>query len=135
MKRTRVSDEKRPSASGSQQLDAPLEHLSSLSDDAAAQGATLLKALADPARLQILGILSQQDGEVYVCDLEGVVGIPDPETGQRPRQATISHHLRVLREAGLVDYEKRGHWAHYYVLRERLAMAQNLLASIGADNG
>jgi ArsR family transcriptional regulator, arsenate/arsenite/antimonite-responsive transcriptional repressor len=102
-----------------------------LSDERARTGADLLKALADPARLQILDILSQHTGSVCVCDLEGVVGLPDGQTGQRPKQATISHHLKVLREAGLVGFEKHGLWAYYFVQRDRLAEAQQLLALLG----
>ncbi len=98
-----------------------------LADEEAAAAADLLKALADPARLQILDILSQHTGKVCVCDLEGVVGLPDPQTGQRPRQPTISHHLKVLREAGLVGYEKHGVWAYYFVQRQRLAEVRALL--------
>jgi ArsR family transcriptional regulator, arsenate/arsenite/antimonite-responsive transcriptional repressor len=98
-----------------------------MSDEEAIAATELLKALADPARLQILDILSQHAGAVCVCDLEGVVGLPDKQTGQRPRQPTISHHLKVLRDAGLVGYEKRGLWAYYFVRRERLAEAQQLL--------
>ena len=103
-----------------------------LSDDEAREAAELLKALADPARLQILDVLGQHTGYVCVCDLEGVVGLPDAQTGQRPKQPTISHHLRVLREAGLVDYEKRGLWAYYFVRRERLAEAYQFLARLRA---
>ncbi len=98
-----------------------------LTDERAKSAAELLKALADPARLQILDILSQRTGQVCVCDLEGVVGLPDPASGQRPRQSTISHHLKVLRDAGLVGYQKRGLWAYYFVQRERLAEAIELL--------
>ena len=101
---------------------------SRLGDDAARAGAGLLKALADPARLQILDILVQRGGLVCVCDLEGVVGLPDPATGQRPKQPTISHHLKVLRDAGLVGYEKQGLWAYYFVRRERLSAVGELLA-------
>lgn len=98
-----------------------------LSDEQASSWAELFKALADPTRLQILDVLSQHTGTVCVCDLEGVVGLPDQQTGQRPRQPTISHHLKVLRAAGLVGYEKRGLWAYYFVRRERLAAVQELL--------
>ncbi|MDP9309609.1 MAG: metalloregulator ArsR/SmtB family transcription factor [Chloroflexota bacterium] len=101
-----------------------------LGDAAAKSAADLLKALADPARLQILAILAQSSGSVCVCDLEGVVGLPDPQTGQRPKQPTISHHLKVLRAAGLVGCEKQGLWAYYVVDRERLAEAQALLAAL-----
>ncbi len=98
-----------------------------LGDDEAKDGAELLKALADPARLQILDVLLQRGGLVCVCDFEGIVGLPDERTGQRPKQPTISHHLRVLRAAGLVDYRKQGLWAYYFVRRERLENAQSLL--------
>jgi ArsR family transcriptional regulator len=98
-----------------------------LSDSDALAAATLFKALADPARLHILDVLGQQTRQVCVCDLEGVVGLPDALTGQRPRQATISHHLKVLRDAGLVGYQKRGLWVYYYVHRERLATIQGFL--------
>lgn len=101
-----------------------------LDDAAAREAATLLKALADPARLQILDILVQRSGLVCVCDLEGVVGLPDPVTGQRPKQSTISHHLKVLRDVGLVGYEKQGLWAYYFVHRDRLADVQRLLGSL-----
>lgn len=105
---------------------SPIE--SRLGDTAAKAAADLLKALAEPARLQILDILVQRGGLVCVCDFEGVVGLPDPKTGQRPKQPTISHHLKVLREAGLVGYEKQGLWAYYFVHRDRLADVQAVLA-------
>lgn len=98
-----------------------------LGNEQAKAAADLFKALADPTRLQILDILVQHTGKVCVCDFEGVVGLPDPQTGQRPKQPTISHHLRVLREVGLVDYEKQGVWAYYFVQPERLAEARLLL--------
>lgn len=101
-----------------------------LGDDDAKNGAELLKALADPARLQILDVLLQRGGLVCVCDFEGIVGLPDIETGQRPKQPTISHHLRVLRAAGLVDYQKQGLWAYYFVRRERLEDASALLGGL-----
>jgi ArsR family transcriptional regulator len=101
-----------------------------LSDRRADAAADLFKALADPARLQILDILGQSAGQVCVCDLEGVVGLPDEHTGQRPKQPTISHHLKVLRDAGLVGSEKRGLWVYYFVRRDRLAEARELLAHL-----
>src|SRR5258706_15498898 len=97
-----------------------------LADGEARAGAELLKALADPTRLHILDVLSQRQGEVCVCDLEGVVGLPDPHTGQRPRQSPLSHHLRVLPEAGLVGYQRRGEWAYFFVPQNKLAGAGNL---------
>ncbi len=64
-----------------------------------------LKALADPTRLRLLDLLAQQTGPLCVCALTALF----PQ-----HQPTISHHLRVLRQAGLVDCEKRGVWAYYW---------------------
>lgn len=74
--------------------------------------APMLAALADPVRLRIVSILlAASDGSCCGCDLEEPLGLSQP---------TISHHLRVLREAGLVVGEKRGRWVHYHVVPERL---------------
>jgi ArsR family transcriptional regulator len=71
--------------------------------------AAQLKALADPTRLRMLDLLAQQPEPLCVCDL----------TGQfTQNQPTISHHLRILREAGLIDTEKRGIWAYYWATPE-----------------
>ena len=101
-----------------------------LDDHRAVEAAALFKAFSDPARLQILDVLAQHTGQVCVCDLEGVVGLPDPQTGRRPRQSTISHHLKVLRDAGLVGYTKQGQWAYYYLHRDQLEAAQAMLARL-----
>ena len=70
-------------------------------------------ALADPARLRILSILAAApEGEVCVCDFVGPVGKSQP---------TISHHLKILGEAGLVHGDRRGKWVWYSLDRERLA--------------
>lgn len=98
-----------------------------LGDAEALAGADLFRALADPTRLQILDVLGHGKGEISVRELEGVVGLPDPRTGRRPRQPTISHHLKILRTAGLVGYRRRGPWLHYYVRGERVAAARALL--------
>lgn len=75
--------------------------------------AALLKAVADPARLQLLALLRDADsGEACVCDLTEPLGLSQP---------TVSHHLKVLGEAGLVRRERRGTWAWYSVVPERLA--------------
>ena len=67
--------------------------------------ARTLKALADPARLRLLSIIAAHDGgEACVCDLTEPVGLSQP---------TVSHHLKVLTEAGFVTREKRGVWAYY----------------------
>ncbi|MBX0329726.1 metalloregulator ArsR/SmtB family transcription factor [Oscillochloris sp. ZM17-4] len=71
-----------------------------------------LSILANPIRLQILDMLAQRDGHVCVCDLE--VALP-------VKQPTVSHHLRLLRAAGMIDCERRGLWVYYFVQRESLA--------------
>ena len=71
-----------------------------------------LSILGHPIRLQILDMLAQRDGQVCVCDLEGALPVKQP---------TVSHHLKLLREAGLIDCERRGLWAYYFVKREAVA--------------
>src|SRR3954466_5896758 len=73
--------------------------------------ATVAKALGDPVRLQLVDVLRNHAGKVCVCELT-----PLFEVGQ----ATVSHHLKVLREAGIVDSERRGLWAYYYVVPDAL---------------
>ncbi len=63
-------------------------------------------ALADPVRLRLLSLIASHDGEVCVCDLTPGFALTAP---------TISHHLRVLREAGLVDCERRATWVYYWL--------------------
>ncbi len=103
---------------------------SRLPDAESQEIALLFKALADPARLQILDILGQHAGKICACDFEGLVGLPDEETGQRPKQPTISHHLRVLRDAGLIEAEKHGLWVFYFLNRERLVRLKSLLNNL-----
>lgn len=69
--------------------------------------ARVARALADPVRVQLLDVLRGHAGEVCVCEL-----IPPFDLGQ----PTISHHLKVLRDAGLVDAKRRGIWAYYHVV-------------------
>jgi ArsR family transcriptional regulator len=89
----------------------------------AAQAATLaeaFKALADPVRLQLLNLIATADsGEACACDLVDPVGKSQP---------TVSHHLKVLREAGLVEAEKRGTWIWYSVVPTRLEELRRVLA-------
>src|ERR1700692_3802252 len=68
--------------------------------------AALFKALADPHRLAILATLARADDEVCVCDFTGALPLEQP---------TVSHHLRILREAGLVTCERRGTWVYYRI--------------------
>jgi ArsR family transcriptional regulator, arsenate/arsenite/antimonite-responsive transcriptional repressor len=77
------------------------------------------RALADPVRLQIVDVLRRHAGEVCVCDLQGLFEISQP---------TLSHHLRKLREAGLVGVVRRGQWAYYYVLPEKLEALRSWLS-------
>jgi ArsR family transcriptional regulator len=88
-----------------------LDVRSELTEAAARPLAERLAALADPNRLRLLEILGRCAGKVCVCELVEALPLSQP---------TISHHLRVLRAAGLIDYEKRGVWAYYYVRREAL---------------
>jgi len=69
--------------------------------------AKVAKALGDPIRLQLVDVLRKHAGKVCVCELIPLFDIS---------QSTVSHHLKVLREAGLVDSERRGLWAYYYVV-------------------
>ena len=89
-----------------------------LTEDEAMSQARLLKALADPTRLRILSLLSRHEGEVCVFEIVESFTLEQP---------TISHHLRILRDAGLVDCRKRGLWAYYYVRREALSRAQDVI--------
>jgi ArsR family transcriptional regulator, arsenate/arsenite/antimonite-responsive transcriptional repressor len=73
--------------------------------------ATIAKALGDPIRLQLVDVLRKHAGKVCVCELTPLFDVGQP---------TVSHHLKVLRDAGLVDSERRGLWAYYYVLPDSL---------------
>jgi ArsR family transcriptional regulator len=78
--------------------------------------ARLLKALADPVRLRLYSRIAGARGEVCVCDIQDV-GVSQP---------TVSHHLRKLREAGLIDCERRGTWVYYWALPGRLDLLDQL---------
>src|SRR6201990_72661 len=81
--------------------------------------AGVLKALADPARLRLLSLIqSATDGEACVCDLTAPLGLSQP---------TVSHHLRILTEAGLLEREKRGVWAYYRLVPSAIAAIADLL--------
>jgi len=81
--------------------------------------ARALKVLADPARLRILSLIqSQPSGEACVCHLTDPLGLSQP---------TVSHHLKVLASAGLVEREQRGSWAYFSVDPERLRALRELL--------
>jgi len=75
-----------------------------LGDDEAAATATLFKALADPARVKIVNLLATSPAPVCACEFEPALGLA---------QATVSHHLKKLTEAGLLEREQRGKWAYF----------------------
>lgn len=86
----------------------------------ASELAAMFKALADPARLRLLSMVaSSPEGEVCACDLVGPSGKSQP---------TVSHHMSQLVDAGLLTREKRGKWAWYRVVPERLGALQAVLA-------
>jgi ArsR family transcriptional regulator len=81
--------------------------------------ATVFKAVADPIRLRLLSLIaSHEGGEACVCDLTDAFDVTGP---------TISHHLKVLRESGLIDGERRGTWVYYRVRPEVLARLSAVL--------
>jgi ArsR family transcriptional regulator len=92
-------------------LDTPLD------EGEAALLAGWFKVLADPARLRLLSMIAAQD-ESCACDLVDPLGVSQP---------TVSHHLKVLHEAGLVDREKRGRWVYYKARPDSLKVLANAL--------
>ena len=83
-----------------------------LSDEEAEATAALFRALGDPARVRIVNMLATAGGEVCGCDLTDGLGLAQP---------TVSHHLKKLHDAGLLDREQRGKWAHYSLKRTAVA--------------
>jgi ArsR family transcriptional regulator len=82
--------------------------------------AQALRAIADPARLRLLSLIqAQPHNEACVCHLTDPLGLSQP---------TVSHHLKVLLQAGLVEREQRGSWAYYRVTPEPLAALRDVLA-------
>jgi ArsR family transcriptional regulator, arsenate/arsenite/antimonite-responsive transcriptional repressor len=97
-------------------LAAPLE------EDEAGRLAGALRVLAEPARLRLLSIIgATSGGEACVCDLTEPLGLSQP---------TVSHHLKVLAEAGLVERERRGRWVYYRVRPEPLELLRGALTPI-----
>lgn len=91
--------------------------------DAATAGdmASMFAALGDPVRLRIVSLLSSApEGVACGCDLEAPLGLAQP---------TVSHHLRILREAGLVEGTREGRWVHYRVRPDRLEDLRSILAT------
>ena len=91
--------------------------------EAAAGLAQVFKALGDPVRLRLISLIgAREGGEVCVCDLTSAFNLTQP---------TISHHLKVLREAGLIDSERRGTWVYYRVVPAALERMAALLSVPG----
>ncbi len=85
--------------------------------------AAVLRAVADPARLQLVSLIqAARGGEACVCDLVAPLGLSQP---------TVSHHLKVLLDAGIVTRSRRRNWAYYRLVPERLSALAQLLAPPG----
>ncbi len=92
-----------------------------MGETAAAGLAQVFKALADPVRLRLVSLIgAHQGGEVCVCELT---------TGFDLTQPTISHHLKVLREAGIIDSQRRGTWVYYRLVPAALERMAALLSA------
>ncbi|MDX2544935.1 ArsR/SmtB family transcription factor [Streptomyces sp. WI04-05B] len=108
-----VAVQDKPAACCPPMVRAPLD------EEAAASLARMFKALSDPVRLRLLSMIaSHAGGEACVCDLTGPFDVSQP---------TISHHLKVLREAGLVGSERRGTWVYYWIQPAALNQLSGLL--------
>lgn len=104
----------------------PLAH-EPMSADQAAQVAPMLKALADPVRLRLMSmVMSREGAEACACELLPAFDLSQP---------TISHHLKVLHDAGLLDREKRGVWVYFHARPEAIAALGSLFATTLAPAG
>ncbi|MFD7743000.1 metalloregulator ArsR/SmtB family transcription factor [Streptomyces sp. MJM8645] len=100
-------------------LTAPLD------EDQAVELARVFKALGDPVRLRLLSMIaSRAGGEVCVCDLTPAFDLSQP---------TISHHLKLLRQAGLIDCERRGTWVYYRLVPEMTDRLAGILTRPAAE--
>jgi ArsR family transcriptional regulator len=89
-----------------------------LADEEAEATARIFKALADPARVKIVNLLAQGDGPVCACEFMPRLGLA---------QATVSHHLKKLTEAGLLEREQRGKWAFFSLDAEALVRLESIV--------
>jgi ArsR family transcriptional regulator len=106
-------------SAGADRCCAPLDG-TVLGEGEAAELAKVFKALADPVRLRLVNLIaSHPGGEACVCDLTGAFEVSGP---------TVSHHLKVLRQAGLIEGERRGTWVYYRVVPEALTRLSGLFA-------
>ena len=95
-----------------------------IDEEEATDMAPVLAALGDPVRLRMISMLAAApEGSVCGCDLEEPLELSQP---------TVSHHLKVLREAGLIEGERRGRWIHYSVVPERVTEIRDALSPVGA---
>src|SRR4051812_39291728 len=91
--------------------------------DAAERLAAVLKALAEPTRLRLLSLVAaRREGEACICDLTAPVALSQP---------TVSHHMKVLTDAGLLHREQRGRWAYYRIVPGALDTLAALLSTTG----
>ncbi len=81
----------------------------------------MFKAIASPVRLQMVDLISRLGGQICVCDIESQFELSQP---------TISHHLKILREAGIIDCERRGQWLFYFARREALTRLDLFLSGM-----
>lgn len=96
-----------------------------LSAEQAAELARLFKAIGEPVRLRLLSLIaSHAGGEACVCDLTGAFELSGP---------TISHHLKVLREAGVIEGERRGTWIYYRVRPQTLSALSAVLVPADSE--
>lgn len=103
-------------------VSAPTPRFSpSLAPDEAKQQAIVLRALSDPTRLRIINLLSKYGGIIAVNEMETCFSLAQP---------TLSHHLKILREVGLVDCHKKGLYAYYYVVHAMLQRAKIIVESL-----
>ena len=93
-----------------------------LSEDAAAALAKVFKALGDPTRVRLVSLIAASaDGEACICDLTEPVGLAQP---------TVSHHMKLLADAGLVTRTQRSKWAYYRIVPEALTAVSRALAPV-----
>lgn len=98
-----------------------------LGADRAAELGRAFKALGEPARLRLLSLIAAHErGEACVCDMTDPLGLSQP---------TVSHHLRVLREAGLITGERRGTWVHYRIVPGALDRLGSVLGDVATEAG
>jgi ArsR family transcriptional regulator len=117
-----ISAGKSPTGEAALACCAPLAR-EPMSQDQAGKVAPLLRALADPVRLRLVSmVLSHERGEACVCDLTPAFDLSQP---------TISHHLKVLHDSGLLDREKRGVWVYYRARPQAMAALMGLFATVG----